>query len=89
MPKFQTDALPEDPIPGCKTLKDAAQYILSLPKSEQSKPHWIAAGEAVIMAEDRGPILHARIGMLRAMNFGKEKPARIKRAKVYKIARSP
>jgi hypothetical protein len=38
------------------TLQDTAQFILKLPKAEQSKPHWQAAAEAVIMAaEDRGP----------------------------------
>jgi hypothetical protein len=36
------------------TLKDAAQYILKLPKSAQQSAEWQAAGEAVIMAaEDR------------------------------------
>jgi hypothetical protein len=30
--------------------------------------------EALIMAADnRGPLLHARVGMLRAMNHGKER----------------
>jgi hypothetical protein len=49
------------------TLKDAAASILALPKSEQQSPEWQAAGEAVIMAaEGRGPLMHARIGMLRA-----------------------
>ena len=39
------------------TLKDAAAYILALPKSKQQSPEWQAAGEAVIMAaEDRGPL---------------------------------
>src|SRR5882757_3422839 len=38
------------------TLKDAAAYIMKLPKSKQQSPEWQAAGEAVIMAaEDRGP----------------------------------
>jgi len=32
------------------TLKDAAAYILALPKSKQQSPEWQAAGEAVIMA---------------------------------------
>jgi hypothetical protein len=51
------------------TLKDAAAYILKLPKSKQQSPEWQAAGEAVIMAaEDRGPLMHAHIGMLRALN---------------------
>jgi hypothetical protein len=54
------------------TLQDAAQFILKLSKTEQSKPHWQAAAEAVIMAaEDRGPLMHAEIGMKRALNADK------------------
>ena len=65
-----------DPIPTKSkpivTLQDAAQFILKLSKAEQSKPHWQAAAEAVIMAaEDRGPLMHADIGMKRALNAGK------------------
>jgi len=38
-------------------LKDAAAYILALPKSKQQSAEWQAAGEAVMMAaEDRGPL---------------------------------
>jgi hypothetical protein len=51
------------------TLKDAAQYVRKLPKAEQKHEKWEAAIEALIMAaEDRGPLLHARIGVLRAIN---------------------
>jgi hypothetical protein len=51
------------------TLKDAAAYIMKLPKSKQQSPEWQAAGEAVMMAaEDRGPLMHAHVGMLRALN---------------------
>ena len=48
------------------TLKDAAASILALAKVGTAKPeNGRAAGEAVIMAaEDRGPMMHARIGML-------------------------
>jgi hypothetical protein len=64
----------EDPIPGCRTLQDAADHILKLPKAEQQLPHWQAAVEALIMAaEGKGPLLHARVGMLRAMNHGHER----------------
>ncbi|MBR0913139.1 hypothetical protein [Bradyrhizobium japonicum] len=59
----------DDPVPGMKTLRDAAEYITRLPKAEQVKPHWQAAAEALLMAaEGRGPVLHARVGMLRALN---------------------
>jgi hypothetical protein len=51
------------------TLKDAADYIMKLPKAEQKLQEWQAATEALIMAaEDRGPLMHAHIGMLRALN---------------------
>jgi hypothetical protein len=64
----------EDPIPlpdGRKmlTLKEAADYIMKLPKGEQHLEEWQAATEALIMAaEDRGPLMHSRIGVLRALN---------------------
>ena len=51
------------------TLRDAALYITKLPKAEQNLPEWRAATEALIMAaEDRGPLLHARVGVMRALN---------------------
>ncbi len=58
----------EDPVPGCRTLRDAADYIQKLSKAEQQLHHWQAAIEALIMAaEGKGPNLHARVGMLRAL----------------------
>ena len=70
----------EDPIPLLRgrqlvTLKDAAAYIMKLPKAEQDLPEWQAATEALLMAaEDRGPLMHARIGVLRALNRKIERP---------------
>jgi len=64
----------EDPIALPKgrqllTLDEAAAYIMKLPKGEQNLPEWQAAIEALIVAaQDRGPLLHARVGMLRALN---------------------
>jgi hypothetical protein len=64
----------EDPIPLGRgrqlvTLEDAANHILTLKDREAKAEHWKVAGEALIMAaEDRGPVMHARIGMLRAPN---------------------
>jgi hypothetical protein len=69
----------EDPIElpdGRKmlTLKDAGAYIMKLPKVEQHLEEWQAATEALLMAaEDRGPLMHARIGMLRALNRNVER----------------
>jgi hypothetical protein len=64
----------EDPIPlpdGCKltTLKQAAEYIIALPKNEHDAPEWQAAMEALILvAEHGGPTMFARIGFMRALN---------------------
>jgi hypothetical protein len=64
----------EQPVPGLTTLHDAADYIQKLSKAEQQLPRWQAAVEALIMAaEGRGPLLHARVGMLRALNHGVER----------------
>jgi hypothetical protein len=42
---------------------------MKLPKAEQNLKEWQTATEALIMAaERRGPLMHARIGVLRALN---------------------
>jgi hypothetical protein len=51
------------------TLRDAGDYITSLPKAEQDLEEWQAAVEALLMAaEGRGPVMHSRIGVLHALN---------------------
>ena len=56
------------------TLRDAADYIMKLPKAEQNLEAWQTAVETLIMAaEDRGPSMHACIGMLRALNRNVER----------------
>ena len=69
----------EDPITlpnGRKlvTLIDAGNYIASLPRKEHESDPWQAAIEALLMAaEDRRPLLHARVGMLRTLNRNVER----------------
>jgi hypothetical protein len=64
----------DDPIlpPGGRellTLRDAADYITSLPKAAQQLEEWQTAIECLIGAtEDRDYMMHARIGVLRALN---------------------
>jgi hypothetical protein len=64
----------DDPIPlpsgkPLRTLQEAADHILAPPKAEQAKPRWQTAVECLIMAaEGRGPVMFARIAMLRALN---------------------
>ena len=52
----------------------SAAYIMKLSKAEQQLEEWQAATEALLMAaEDRGPLMHARIGVLRALNRNVER----------------
>jgi hypothetical protein len=56
------------------TLKNAADYIMALPKAEQKHEKWQTAVEMLIMAaEGRGPLMHARIGVLQALNRNVER----------------
>ena len=51
------------------TLRDAGDYITSLPKAEQDLEKWQAAVKALLLVvELDGPTMMARIGMLRALN---------------------
>jgi hypothetical protein len=64
----------DNPIPLTKgkplvTLKDAAAYIMALPKKEADAVEWLAAIEALMLvAEHNGPTMMARIGAMRALN---------------------
>ena len=66
----------EDPITlpdGSKlvTLLDAGNYITSLSKAEQQTDEWqTAIGCLIGAAEGRDFLMHARIGVLRALNRG-------------------
>ena len=51
------------------TLLDAGKYITKLPKADQQLAEWqTAIGVLLMAAEGRGPLMHARIGVLRALN---------------------
>jgi hypothetical protein len=53
------------------TLRDAADYIMKLPKAEQDLEEWQAAVEALLLVvELDGPTMMARIGVMRALNRG-------------------
>jgi hypothetical protein len=57
-----------------RTLKNAADYIMKLPKAEQKHEKWQIAIEVLIMAaEGRGPTMHARIGVMQALNRNVER----------------
>ena len=67
------------------TLKDAADYIMKLPKKVHDAPHWQLAMEQLIdTAEGRNFVMHARIAVLRALNHSLPDPKTEPRRKVLK-----
>ena len=64
----------EEPIPLPRgrqlvTLEDAGNYITKLPRDVHEAAEWQAAMEALLLvAENSGPPMSARIGIIRAMN---------------------
>jgi hypothetical protein len=66
------------PLPGGRTLltlRHAATYITSLPKTESALPEWQAAIEALMLVATRGgPTMFARIGVMQALNRGHARP---------------
>jgi len=86
----------DDPIPLTRrepltTLRHAGEYIAALPASKQRQARWKTATEILLMAaEGRGPLMHARIAMLRALHHDDPPSApapRRKAAKKYRIIR--
>jgi hypothetical protein len=65
------------PLPNgapARTLRDAANYIRALPKSERETPECRLAIQMLIdAAEDRGPMLFAKVGTGRADRTGATK----------------
>jgi hypothetical protein len=58
--------LPEGPP--AQTLRDAASYIRTLPQPERDCQQWRLALQMLIdAAEDRGPMLFAQLGIVRAL----------------------
>ena len=82
------------PLPGggqIVTLKDAADYVMKLPKAAQARQEWQTAIAVLIgAAEGRDFMFHANAAMLQALNRGKPAPhpaPRGKRSKRYRIVR--
>lgn len=51
------------------TLRDAATFITGLPKKESARPEGQAAVQALMLVvEQNGPTMFARIGVMRALN---------------------
>ncbi|MGV7219228.1 hypothetical protein [Bradyrhizobium sp. UFLA05-112] len=73
------------------TLRDAATYITALPKAEHDADEWqTAMSTLLLVAENDGPEMLARIAMMRAINRDTPQSlpaARRKQAKVYRVIR--
>jgi hypothetical protein len=85
-----------DPIPvqnrkPLATLRDAASYITELPKAEQEAPAWHTAAELLMLiAEQGGDLMMARIAMMRALHRREprsESAQRRKRVRRFTITR--
>ena len=66
------DALFDEPIrlPSGKllmTLRDAGEYIASLPAKIHAQPKWQTAMSVLIAAAEGGPTMFARIGLMQAI----------------------
>lgn len=66
------------------TLRDAARYILWLPKAKREQPHWQLAAQLLLSAAEQGGILMmADIAMRQALAHGRPKtPAEPRRRRV-------
>jgi hypothetical protein len=79
----------EEPIPLPKgkplvTLRDAANYITKLPKAEHQAEEWQAAMEALLLVvQQNGPTMFARIGVMRALNRHVERVLRTDRKETH------
>jgi hypothetical protein len=69
----------DDPIPLPRgrqlvTLKDAGTYITKLPKAEQKLAEWQIAMQALLLVvEQNGPTMFARIGVMRLLHRNVER----------------
>jgi hypothetical protein len=55
--------------PPARTLRDVANYIRKLCKTEQGAPQWQTAVQMLMdAAEDRGPMMFAKMAVLQAIN---------------------
>jgi hypothetical protein len=69
--------------PPAQTLRDAASYIRKLPQQERDCQEWRLAVQMLIdAAEDRGPMLFAHMGIVRALEAHAEVPRANAQAKM-------
>jgi hypothetical protein len=66
------------------TLRDAAKYITKLPRAEHETEEWQAAMQALLLvAEQNGPTMFARMGVMRALNRHVERVFNLERKETH------
>jgi hypothetical protein len=73
-----------------RTLRDAGDYVCTLPKKEANLSHWQVAASCLLTASEKGGglVVMARIAMMRALQAHEPEPKqspRKKAAKKYRI----
>ena len=73
-----------------RSLRDAANHILALPTRETKREHWqTAMGCLLLAAEEHGPLIMARIAMVKALGNEKAPPSeRLRSAKIVLFPRA-
>jgi hypothetical protein len=69
-----------------RTLRDAGEYCLALPKDESDQPQWQLAASCLLTASEkgRGFVMMARIAMMRALQQHEPEPKQTGRRKLTK-----
>jgi hypothetical protein len=72
-----------------RTLREAAQHVIDLPPRQSLLPHWQTAMACLLSAaEGKGPMMMARVAMVRALAGGaaaREPKPRRKPTKRYRV----
>lgn len=76
-----------DELPGgIRSLLDAGEFIIGLPRTERAQPHWLKAAECVMAAANgKASMRRARVALLKALNHSIEPSS----FKAGRRARSP
>jgi hypothetical protein len=71
------------------TLRDVAEYVVALPSTETRQSHWQTAMSCLLAAAERkGPVMMARIAVMKALANGKAPPSeRLRAAKGFGIVK--
>lgn len=75
-----------------RTIRDAAEYVTKLPKSEREAEHWQPAAVLLkLIGENGGCVFFARLavmhGLRRGVKSGRPEETPPKRTKTYRIVR--